>query len=152
MKLTLGKKLGLGFSGVLALTLLGAGFTYRKSADVRATEELTFAVRIPQAKAALGLQRDLNLAQNKGRQSILAATPAEKDHSKLLFDEAWRAIDRDVASMEELAPHAPDHFGKRFPLRYSISQGLKLPTASPIQFLRELPFLNSFLRRGCNRR
>lgn len=64
MKLTLGKKLGLGFGAILTLMVFNAATSYMKSSDIRRNDDLTFEVRIPEIKAAKALQRDLNQVQN----------------------------------------------------------------------------------------
>jgi methyl-accepting chemotaxis protein len=106
MKLTLGKKLGLGFGVILALMVLSSTMTYLKSSDIKQTENVTFELRIPQGEAARELQRDLNQTTNKGRQAILAGTEtARREEAKKGFDAAWDAVEKDVAKMDELAPH-----------------------------------------------
>lgn len=103
MNLTLGKKLGLGFSVILALMVFSATMSYLKSATVKQNEDITYEVRIPEIGAAKELQRDLNQAQNKGRQVILAGAQADrKDAAKKLFDGCWREIDKDIAKMDEI--------------------------------------------------
>ena len=65
MKLTLGKKLGLGFGVILALMVFSAALSYVKLADVKLNQDLAFDVRFPSQEAARVLQRDLNQAGNK---------------------------------------------------------------------------------------
>jgi methyl-accepting chemotaxis protein len=105
MKLTLGKKLGLGFGVILALMVFSSTMSYLKSTDIRQSQDITFEVRIPGIAAAKELQRDLNQSQSKGRQVVLAGTQTDrKDAAKKLFDENWGEIDKDIARMDELAP------------------------------------------------
>jgi methyl-accepting chemotaxis protein len=105
MKLTLGKKLGLGFGVILALMVFSAALSYVKLADVKLNQDLAFDVRFPSQEAARVLQRDLNQAGNKGRQAILAGgDPARREAAKKLADDNWIAIDKDVARLDELAP------------------------------------------------
>ena len=105
MKLTLGKKLGLGFGVILALMVFSAALSYVKLADVKQNQDLAFEVRFPSQEAARVLQRDLNQAGNKGRQAILAGgDPARREAAKKLADDNWIAIDKDVARLDELAP------------------------------------------------
>jgi len=71
MKHTLGKKLGLGFGVILALTVLSAMLAYVKASAMKEIQDRTTAVRMPTIKALTDLQRDLNQAQRKGRQGVL---------------------------------------------------------------------------------
>jgi len=106
MKLTLGKKLGLGFAVVLALMIFSSAMTYVKSASIKQSQDTTFEVRIPQGETARELQRDLNQTASKGRQVILAGTElARREEAKQAFDAAWSAVDKDLAKLDELAPH-----------------------------------------------
>jgi len=104
MKLTLGKKLGLGFGVILALMILSAVLTYLKAISVKETEERAMTVRAPTIAALKDLQRDLNQTQSKGRQVVLAgAEPARREAAQKLFDENWGSIEKDVATLDELS-------------------------------------------------
>jgi methyl-accepting chemotaxis protein len=103
MKLTLGKKLGLGFGVILALMILSAVLTYVKASSIKETEERAMTVRAPTIAALKDLQRDLNQTQSKGRQVVLAgAEPARREAAQKLFNDNWGAIEKDVASLDEL--------------------------------------------------
>jgi len=78
MKLTLGRKLGLGFGIVLALMVLSTILTYVKASAIKETQELITGVRVPTIKACTALQRDLNQSQSKGRQTILAGSDSAR--------------------------------------------------------------------------
>ena len=105
MKLTVGKKLGLGFGVVLALMVLNTTLAYIRASHIRRSEDAAFEVRVPSLKAAIRLQRDLNQTQVKGRQTILAGTqPARFEEAKKLFKETWSDVENDMAGMDELAP------------------------------------------------
>jgi methyl-accepting chemotaxis protein len=105
MKLTLAKKLGLGFGVILALMVLSAMFAYMKASAIRETQERITAVRVPTIGAAKDLQRDLDQSQSKGRQAILAGTDSARlGTAKAGFDSTWEDIGKDVARLEELAP------------------------------------------------
>ena len=87
VKLTLGKKLGLGFGCVLALMVLSAILTYMKASAIKETQDLILTVRVPTISALKDLQRDLNQAQSKGRQVILAGTsPDRREAARRIFD------------------------------------------------------------------
>jgi methyl-accepting chemotaxis protein len=106
MKLTLGKKLGLGFGVILALTILSVALTYSKASAIKETQEHTMSLRVPTINALTALQRELNQTQSKGRQAILAGSdPARKESAQKLFDSAWNTIEKDVAKLDELAVH-----------------------------------------------
>ena len=106
MKLTLGKKLGLGFGVILVLMVVSTVFSYVKLADIKESQDNVFSLRFPSVETARKLQRDLNQAGNKGRQAILAgAEPDKREAMKKLCDDAWSEIDKDVARLDELAPH-----------------------------------------------
>jgi len=104
MKLTLGKKLGLGFGVILALMVLSSVLTYVKASSIKETQDRFMTVRIPTITASKDLQRDMNQSQNKGREVILAADPVRREESKRGFDVTWDKIDKEVASLDELAP------------------------------------------------
>ncbi|MGA9901995.1 MAG: MCP four helix bundle domain-containing protein, partial [Terriglobales bacterium] len=94
MRLTLGKKLGMGFGVILALMVFSTFMAYIKSADIRQSEDITFEVRIPQAKVARELEGDLNQTQSKARHVILSGTdPVRWQGAKKTFDENWRAVE-----------------------------------------------------------
>jgi methyl-accepting chemotaxis protein len=106
MKLTLGKKLGLGFGVILALMVLSAVLTYMKASAIKETQEHAMTVRVPTIGALKDLQRDLNQAQSKGRQAILAGSePARWEAAKKLFDSNWNEIGKDVSRLDALAPN-----------------------------------------------
>ena len=105
MKLTLGKKLGLGFGVALGFMVLTSMLGYMKSSNIRRSESAAFNVRVPSMKAAIKLQRDLNQTQVKGRQAILAGSqPARLAKTKELFQATWRDIEKDMIGMDKLAP------------------------------------------------
>ncbi len=104
MKLTLGKKLGLGFGVILALMILSAVLTYSKARAIKETQEHTMTLRVPTINALTALQRELNQTQSKGRQAVLAGTePAKWEAAKKLYDSAWDNIGKDLAKLDDLA-------------------------------------------------
>ncbi len=60
MKLTLGKKLGLGFGVILVLMMFSALLSYMKISAIKQTQDVTMAVRVPTIEAVKDLARDLN--------------------------------------------------------------------------------------------
>jgi len=106
MKLTLGKKMGLGFGVILALMLLSALLTYMKSSVVQAMQERTTTLRVPSIVALKDLQRHLTDTASKSRQAVLAGgEPDQRESAKKLFDEAWDGVGKDTARLDELALH-----------------------------------------------
>ena len=104
MKLTTGKKLGLGFGIVLALMIVSAVLTSIKAGALKQGQNRVMAVRVPTVRAITDLQRDLNQTQSKGRQAVLAgAESARWEAAKKLFDSNWDAIGKDVAKLDELS-------------------------------------------------
>jgi methyl-accepting chemotaxis protein len=104
MKLTLGKKLGLGFGLILALMILSAVLTYSKASAINETQNHTMTVRVPTINALTSLQRELNQTQSKGRQIILAgADPSRRESAQKLFDSTWDAIGKYVSQLDEFA-------------------------------------------------
>src|SRR5229473_5643569 len=105
MRLTLGKKLGLGFGVILAFMVSSTTMTYLQSAAIKQGQDITFDVGVPQGEATRELQRDLNQTQSKGRQVILAgAETARRETAKRIFDADWGDLEKDVARMDELTP------------------------------------------------
>jgi PAS domain S-box-containing protein len=105
MKLTLGKKLGLGFGVILALMVFGAMMTYLKSAAIKRSEEHVLDIRFPTLLTSTKLQRDLSEAQSHGRRMVLAsAETSGREEAKTKFGKGWDDIDQDIAALDELAP------------------------------------------------
>jgi methyl-accepting chemotaxis protein len=105
MKLTLGKQLGLGFTCVLALTVLSAVLTHVKASSIKETQDRAMVVRVPTIAACKDLQRDLNQTQSRGRQVILAGNQSARwQAAKKTFDSNWDDIGKDVAKLDELSP------------------------------------------------
>ena len=95
MKLTLGRKLALGFGSILTLMVVSAGITYSKLTSIDARQNRVLDVRVPTVMASESLERDLNWSANKGRQSVLAgAEPAKREEAKKQYDGAWGDMDK----------------------------------------------------------
>jgi len=104
MKLTLGKKLGLGFGVILALMILSAVLTYSKGTAINETQNHMMTVRVPTMNVLTGLQRELNQTQSKGRQIILAgADPSKRESAQKLFDSTWDTIGKYVSQLDGFA-------------------------------------------------
>ncbi len=106
MKLTLGKKLGLGFGVILALMVLSAVLTYSKASAIKETQTTITSMRTPTVDACKDLQRELNQTQRKGRQAILAGSDSARwADAKKAFDASWDEIGKIVARLDDLSPH-----------------------------------------------
>src|SRR5580704_997636 len=104
MKISLGKKLGVGFGVVLALMMLNSILVYMKASAIKESQDRALNVRVPTIQAVEAVQRDLNQTQSKGRQAILAgAEPDRREVAKRGFDEAWGEIEKDVARLDVLS-------------------------------------------------
>ena len=105
MKLNIAKKLGLGFGTLLGLMVISSGLAFLKSRAIRANETKMIDVRFPTIAGILGVQRDLNQTQSKGRQAVLAGTDQQRrEAAQKLFDSAWDDVTRDFAQLDKLAP------------------------------------------------
>jgi methyl-accepting chemotaxis protein len=105
MKLNIAKKLGLGFGTLLGLMVISSGLAFLRSRAIRANETKMIDVRFPTIAGILGVQRDLNQTQSKGRQAVLAGTDQQRrEAAQKLFDSAWDDVTRDFAQLDKLAP------------------------------------------------
>jgi methyl-accepting chemotaxis protein len=105
MRLTIGMKLAVTFGVILALMLLSTVLSYMKSAEMRAQQDFTITVRAPSVAACRELQRDLNQAASKARQTILAGAESQRrEEAKKLSDAAWDDVARDTKRLDDLSP------------------------------------------------
>jgi methyl-accepting chemotaxis protein len=105
MKITIAKKLGLGFGALLALMIVSSGLAYWKLRDIRETETRMIDIRVPSYKLPGDLERDLNQTQNNGRQVILSGKDqARKAAAQAKYDAIWKDVGQDVAVIDEIAP------------------------------------------------
>jgi methyl-accepting chemotaxis protein len=108
VKLTLSKKMGLGFGTILALVFVSAAIDYFENAGIKRAEDTTVEQRFPAIESCRALQRDLNYTQVKGRQAILAGTQKDRwEDARSAFDGAWTSVDSDVAFLDDLSPGWP---------------------------------------------
>ena len=106
MKLTLRKKLGLGFGVILALMALSGVLGYIKAVALRDGEDRVIAVRVPTTHALKDFQRDLNQTQSKGRQACLAGSQSDRwNAAKKLFDAAWDDVGADASMLDSMAAY-----------------------------------------------
>jgi len=104
MRLTLGRKLGLSFGAILALTTFSAGMSYFKVKQVQSAEATLIGIRVPTLDACRQLQNDLNYSGSKARHFILAGTqPARREAARKAFDTAWDNVGKHLAVLDELS-------------------------------------------------
>jgi methyl-accepting chemotaxis protein len=106
MKLTLGKKLGLGFGSILALMVIGGTAAVLKVQEMGEQQQFLLAVRVPSLDAGRSLQRDLFQTGNKSRQVLLAGSRSERRQDALSrFQKTWESADKDLSTLTELSAH-----------------------------------------------
>ncbi len=67
-------------------------------------------VRVPTIGALKDLQRDLNQAQSKGRQVVLAGTqPDRREAAQKIFETNWNDIEKDVARAGRIVSEVDDN-------------------------------------------
>jgi methyl-accepting chemotaxis protein len=104
IRLTVGRKLGLSFGVILAFMVCSTVVTYEESEEVKRSEDLLLQVRVPTLTASRELQRDMNQAASKARQTVLAGdSPSRKAKAQSLLDAAWIEISKDLARLEDLS-------------------------------------------------
>ncbi|MGH9700558.1 MAG: MCP four helix bundle domain-containing protein, partial [Candidatus Acidiferrales bacterium] len=89
MRLTIGKKLALGFGAILVLLAVNAVLSYQKTAEVERKESYILNVCFPTIDNLTNWERDLSHTQENGRQFVLAATQQYKrEKAQKTVDEA----------------------------------------------------------------
>jgi methyl-accepting chemotaxis protein len=105
MKLTIGKKLGIGFGLILLLIGVTSALTYWRTQSIKTINDRMTKLRLPVMQAGISLQRDLNQTASKARQVVLAmADPTRKAAARKLYDDAWSDADKDMSDLDALAP------------------------------------------------
>ncbi|MGB8582538.1 MAG: methyl-accepting chemotaxis protein [Candidatus Sulfotelmatobacter sp.] len=106
MKLTLGRKLGLGFGVVLSLMAMSTLFSYMRLRQLENVQSALLRTRIPSLDGVRQLQRDLFQSGSKTRQAILAGSDtARREDGIRRFDAIWRNVDDDLARLADLSAH-----------------------------------------------
>jgi len=86
--------------------VMSAILAYVETSDLKEGQDVVMAMRVPTITALKDLQRDLNQAQSKGRQVILAGGESVRwEAAKKMFDSNWDEIGKDVARLEDLSAH-----------------------------------------------
>jgi methyl-accepting chemotaxis protein len=105
MKVTLGKKLGLGFGLILVLMIVSTTLAYFKATSVEVVREKTAVVRTPTVICLRDLNGDIRQSVNKTRQAVLAGNEKERfEAAKTAFEKIWLVIDKDISTLDALAP------------------------------------------------
>ena len=139
MKLTLGKKLGLGFGVILAIMMLSTVLIYEKASTIQADSERAMTLRFPLIRLCTQMQRDLNETQSEARQAIMAAAQADRrDSAKRAYDASWDDIAKDLADMDEVASHLSlqanrdrlDEIKRQLPGLHKLQQSIMSQTGS----------------------
>ncbi len=99
LKMTIGKKLGLGFATVIAITCLVAGVTYYKVNTVTGIQGRVMNGRQPTVQHSMGVLNGVNdsLASLRGYM-ILGGEKMKQGRAA-----AWKSIDEDLAGLTELS-------------------------------------------------
>jgi methyl-accepting chemotaxis protein len=104
MRLTLGKKLGLGFGVILTLMLISGTASILKIQKISQLQDFLLDTRVPSLDAGRSLQRDLFQTGSKCRQTILAGNQTDRRLDGLArFQKTWDSIDKDLATLTELS-------------------------------------------------
>jgi methyl-accepting chemotaxis protein len=106
LKVTIGKKLGLGFGTILVVMVVSSGISYWKARTIREVEARV-DIHVSSQKALFELQRDVNRAQSKGREVVLLGSQAPVAKARDQFSSNWKDIDKDIAALNRLAPQWP---------------------------------------------
>lgn len=104
MRLTIGKKLGLGFGAVIILMVIGAIVAYINLMHMRAIQDRMVQVRMPTAVASEQMNTAINrsLASLRGY-IILGSDPVIGDRMRSERAEAWKQIDETSRHLDELS-------------------------------------------------
>jgi methyl-accepting chemotaxis protein len=106
MKLTLARKLGLGFGAVLTLVVAGVALSYMNLNAISGSQSFVVTERVPTVESLKDLQRDLNQTSAKARQGILAGNELDRMQDAVRsLNLAWDAINKDTSRLDELSNH-----------------------------------------------
>ena len=105
MKLSLGRKLGIGFAIVSLLTVSSAVITYFKISTMDAVSTKITTLRIPVLVTAKDYEDASDQGMNKVREYILMADDAEyATRSRAAFDNQEKKMDADLQKLKEFSP------------------------------------------------
>jgi methyl-accepting chemotaxis protein len=105
MNLKLKAKLALGFGTIVGLMIVSGLLARWKSTEITQVQNEILTVDVPSIQGARRLQDDLDYSASKTRQAILAGTESARyTDAQKRFDDAWNRIEREVATLTDLAP------------------------------------------------
>ena len=106
MRLTLGKKLGIGFGIIVLLIIAMSAVVYVKLAMMRDMSARIVQVRAPTVFTGSSLTIALTLTQKRADDVMLAGldTPAVMEKTKKAMDESWQMTNKALADYEALSP------------------------------------------------
>ena len=99
MRLTIGKKLGFGFCGMIFLMFAVAGTVFYQLQGVTKTQNQLLSLRQPTVAAASGVTNGINFSLAALRGYMILG----KDANKANRTKAWEQLDEHVATMAELS-------------------------------------------------
>jgi methyl-accepting chemotaxis protein len=106
MKLTLGKKLGMGFGAILILMLISGATSILKIREINQMQDHLLDIRVPSLDAGRALQRDILQTGSKCRQTILAGKQSDRRQDGLgRFQKTWESVNQDLKTLTELSPN-----------------------------------------------
>jgi len=101
MRLTLGKKLGLGFGLMIVLITLLAAVVYLQVGKVTEHSDKMLTENVPSVQHGLQIQSKIHHALSMHRGYMILGLPALAEERL----EAWQAIDHHVGELNELSTH-----------------------------------------------
>jgi methyl-accepting chemotaxis protein len=105
MKLTLGKKLGMGFGTILVLMAASAVVSNLKIAAIREMENNILDVRVPTIDLVRKCQTNVQQSGSEARRVILAENePGRRTAAEKGFATAWDDIEKNTAGLQEISP------------------------------------------------
>jgi len=103
-RLTVRRKLALGFGALVALMVVSAGFAYMKLASVVELEEGIRKVRYPAAADAAAIQASIGAAAAALQGYVLfGSDPSDASHFRAARAEAWRGCDAALADLIQVS-------------------------------------------------
>jgi methyl-accepting chemotaxis protein len=105
MRVSVASKIGLGFASLVAVMTVSSLVVYQKVISIRVIEERITGLRYRSMFAEKDLGADLNLAQKRAIEAVLAvAAQAGEKPDKGQLEDAWQRVNKDLAILKEIAP------------------------------------------------
>ena len=106
MRVSVASKIGLGFASLITVMAVSSLVVYQKVISIRVIEERITGLRYRSMFAEKDLGADLNLAQKRAIEAVLAAAAqggGKSDRGQL--EDAWHRVEKDFGILKEIAPH-----------------------------------------------